>query len=75
MDEMYDDFCKEKDCMMYQTKLRINSVESPSDLLKHQKLIAESFCMRKCQYTRENFLEWMETKEPSYLAKKLFGRI
>jgi hypothetical protein len=73
MDGMYDDFCKEKDCVMYFTKIRVNSVENPSDLLKHQKLIAESFCTRKCQYTREDFLEWMKTKEPSFLTRKLFG--
>ena len=69
----YEDFCREKNCIMYPTKVRVHSIENPSDWIKQQKLIAESYCARKCPYTNQDFLEWLKAKEPSYLAKKLFG--
>ena len=66
-----DDFCKEKDCLIYPTKVKVNSLGNSPDLL-NRKLIVESYCVRKCLYTRQDFMEWLQAKDPSYLARKLF---
>jgi hypothetical protein len=70
-----DDFCKEKGCLIYPTKMRVNSVENPSNLIKHQKLTTELYCREKYSYTNQDFLEWLPAKEPSYRARKLFRMI
>jgi len=66
-----DDFCREKDCLIYPTKEKFNSLGNSPDLL-NRRLVVEFFCNRRCLYTRLEFLEWLKAKEPSYLAKKLF---
>ncbi len=68
----YNDFCKEKDCFLYPTRIKVETAENPSSLILKQRQIVEAHCRQKCQYTRRDFLEWLKTKEPSYLAKKLF---
>jgi hypothetical protein len=67
-----EDFCREKECIIQPTKVRIAFVENPSSLILKQRQIVESYCTRQCPYTRLDFLEWLKAKEPSYLAKKLF---
>jgi len=74
-EDRYEDFCKEKRCFLYSTRVRVNSVENPSDLIIKQRQIIEAQCRQKCPYTEQEFREWLETKQPFYSFKKLFNEI
>jgi len=57
METMYEDFCEEKECKLYNDLIKLNSIEDPSILVKRQKEIIKKRCKGNCQYTAYDFYE------------------
>lgn len=63
MTGIYDyDFCREKGCMVSSERLRLASYQE-SSLIKRQKEIVNSYCRENCIHPREEFIEWLKTRQ------------